>query len=123
MYKILLYLINKIHKILIYFWGFGFMLPKKYLTYHLPWFPLIIMHWLTNDNYCFITDLEEYLVYKIMSKKNYDLNNNFPKSGFQQFFDFLYGEYNHPSLKKKTIIVILIYGLSWVISFYKYNYT
>lgn len=123
MYKLLVYLINKIHKILIYFWGLGFMLPKKYLTYHLPWFPLIIMHWLTNDNYCFITDLENYLVKKIISVKDNHKNYKIPKSGFTQFFDFLYGEYNHPSFKRKTMIIIFIYGLSWVISFYKYNYT
>ena len=37
---------------------FGFMLPRKYLLYHLMILPFVFLNWLIDNNNCILTKLE-----------------------------------------------------------------
>jgi hypothetical protein len=58
MTNILLISIVIIHKILVYFMFLGFLLPKKYLPFHLLVWPIVYTHWQFNDNKCILTQIE-----------------------------------------------------------------
>jgi hypothetical protein len=47
-----------IHKLIVFFMFFGFLLPKKYLWLHLLMYPIVRLHWFLNNNKCFLTELQ-----------------------------------------------------------------
>jgi hypothetical protein len=40
---------------------FGFLIPKKYLIFHIVFWPLLVIHWKTNNNKCVLTQVEHFL--------------------------------------------------------------
>ena len=50
-----------IHKLIVYFMAFGFLLPHGFLLYFLLTWPLVYLHWQFNNNRCVLTELEYYL--------------------------------------------------------------
>lgn len=101
------------HKLLVYFMMFGFLLPRKYLFYHLITFPLIILHWIFNEEKCFLTELE----YKLKGLKDapvYTKDHNYP------FMKRVYADFGfHPTNEQMhSIVMISLFG-SWLITFYR----
>ncbi len=58
---ILVYLLNIMHRILVYFMLFGFILPGKHAWLHGIAFPLVYWHWTKNDGNCILTQYEHKL--------------------------------------------------------------
>jgi len=50
---------------------FDYFLPAKYLWIHIPMFPSLLIHWELNDNYCFLSQMENRLR-NIPDKKVYN---------------------------------------------------
>ena len=56
--KIIIKLLDIIHYIFALFLIFGgYYLPRKYLKYYLLIFPVIYIHWKTNNDKCFLTTI------------------------------------------------------------------
>ena len=58
-----------VHLLVVLFISFGFLLPKEYLWIHLCGWPLIRIHWLMNNNYCILSQIEIALTKHISIKK------------------------------------------------------
>jgi len=56
--KILILLLEIIHRILVYFMLFGFILPIKFLYIHIFAWPLVYLHWQLNNDRCILTEWE-----------------------------------------------------------------
>ena len=107
-------LIHIFHRVFTYFTLFGFLLPKKYLIYHLLCFPGILIHWMTNNNKCILTELEIQLSgkswseyeseYSIKLLKSFGINVKKDKNTK----DFI------------TKLYITSYTISWLISLIRY---
>jgi hypothetical protein len=69
MKKILKLAIILIHKIIVFFMIFGFLIPKKYLLFFIIMWPSVYLSWQLNNNKCVLTEIEYYID-----------NNNFPPS-------------------------------------------
>jgi hypothetical protein len=52
--------IRLLHYLIVFFFFFGFLLPDKYVSYYLLFVIIIKLHWLTNNNECVLTQLEQY---------------------------------------------------------------
>ena len=50
--------ISILHNFFILYMALAFILPKKFMYINLFLFPLVLLHWITNDNYCILTQLE-----------------------------------------------------------------
>ena len=59
--NIILNLIRLAHISICLLLAFGFLLPNKYLIFHIIFYPLVLLHWYTNKNNCFLTELENYI--------------------------------------------------------------
>jgi len=104
-----------IHILVLLFAVFGFLLPKKYLILHLLMWPAILIHWLTNDDKCVLTELEkntqsddeEYVHFSLKIHKILGL-----KRGKTEDDD------------KNTMVNIytICYSITWLISLYRYVY-
>ena len=103
--------VHIIHRILVYFTLLGFLLPKKYLKYHLIMWPGIILHWLTNNNRCFLSDLEVKLSGESWGKKESDFGIKIAKSFGLNI-----------TLKDTTKIYIVFYTITWLISLLRFIY-
>jgi len=106
-------LIHITHRIIVYITLFGFILPKKYLKYHLFMWPIILLHWLTNNNRCILTELEE----KITGKpwKESDFSIKISKS---------LGVYSEKQSKNDfNKGYIIFFSIGWFISLCRYMYT
>ena len=55
---LLLFLVYVLHNVCWIFVAFGFLLPPKYLIYYILVWPLILLHWLTNDNQCILIQIK-----------------------------------------------------------------
>ncbi len=51
-------ILNFTHRIIVYFMLFGFILPEKYSWIHGITFPLVYLHWKTNEGNCVLTEYE-----------------------------------------------------------------
>ena len=103
--------VHIIHRILVYFTLLGFLLPKKYLKYHLIMWPGILLHWLTNNNRCFLSDLEVKLSGESWGEKESDFGIKIAKS---------FGI--NITLKDTTKIYIIVYTITWLISLLRFIY-
>ena len=103
--------VHIIHRILVYFTLLGFLLPKKYLKYHLIMWPGILLHWLTNNNRCFLSDLEVKLSGESWGEKESDFGIKIAKS---------FGI--NITLKDTTKIYIIVYTIIWLISLLRFIY-
>lgn len=102
-------IVHILHRILVYFNLFGFLLPKKYLIYHLFLWPIILIHWLTNNNKCFLTQLEIQLSGNNWGKKESDFGIGIAKS---------FGI--NLSKKETDKISITLATISWLISLIRF---
>jgi hypothetical protein len=112
MNEILIGLIIFIHELLIYFLIFGFLLSKNYLIYHIIFLPVTYIHWMTNNDKCFLTDLE----YKLKNKDSpytHDNANPFMKRFFSKFGINLTDDNTYK-------LTMILFVSSWLISLYKY---
>lgn len=149
--QVIIKLIRLTHILICSFLAFGFLLPLKFLKYHLVFFPLVLAHWATNNDKCFVTELEQ----NIRSQENinegvrcYFLRNTPNKCSLSD--DYVDSEYISNMRKKRIhwqFIQSLIYnltgkeitkkfadnlcyitfGIAWFITFirllnYKYNF-
>jgi hypothetical protein len=117
MNKILLSKIVKInHKFFFYFVIFGFLLPSKYLLCHLFAWPTIFLHWKTNNNRCWISELEDWLLSKKTKPvyRDYDgIDSDFVKLIFRRIGLNVTNHYIH-------MFIVLIFKVSWSISAMRY---
>ncbi len=104
-------IVHIFHRILVYFTLLGCFLPTKYLQYHLIVWPVIILHWFTNNNRCFLSDLEVKLSGESWGKKESDFGIKVAKS---------FGL--HITLEDTTRMYITFSTLSWLISFIRFIY-
>ena len=105
--------VHIIHRIIVYITLFGFILPKKYLKYHLFMWPTILLHWVTNNNRCFLTDLEIKLSGSAWKESEFGV-----KIARSLGFNI-----KEKTSKNLTKIYTTFYAISWFISLYRYIYT
>ena len=113
-------LIHIIHKILVYYTMFGCFLPEKYAKYHYFIWPLIRLHWLTNKNYCILSQIELNLrnkkhLLKTVDKDHEDGDSGFMKIVFKQLFGI------ELTVKKSDDLTRIIFTISALISFYRFS--
>lgn len=107
---ILIDILDKIHKLVVYFSFLGFLLPKKYLIYHLFAYPLLRVHWKLNNNRCILTELE----YKLKNMNNppiYKEDHDYPY--MQKLFKSYGFNFDNKQLHDITMNGLL---LSWIIT-------
>jgi hypothetical protein len=109
--------IHIFHKLFVYFVVFGFLLPKKYLIYHLVTWPLVWFHWKTNNGYCFLTQLES----RLNNKDSPNVVEAHANSGDSEFMRQLFNNIGIViSLERIHLLTEILFTTSWVISFYRY---
>ena len=112
MRKIIKNIVVFIHNLIVLFLVIGFLLPKKYLIYFLIAWPLVYLHWKTNNNRCSLTELEYWL-----DNKPYpaDLSN-------YDGFHFLKKMVDSFNIDERLQYYIGTYGfnLTWLIGVYRY---
>ena len=109
--QILISFTSTLHRIVSYFMLFGFLLPKKYLIYHLLSFPLIYLHWITNNKNCILSQFEHYL-----KGTKYD-NTTY------EYVRILYSELGYDLPNNKVSFVFYTHlSISFIISLIKYIY-
>jgi hypothetical protein len=96
---------------------FGCFLPKKYLPFHLLSWPLVYLHWKTNNNKCVISQIEYKLKYNTTinspTSDNHDDDYYFMKKIFKDIgADF--------SNKQLSYLTYSLFTISWIISFFRY---
>lgn len=79
--KIFLREIQIIHKIIVYFMLFGFLLPINFVYIHSITWPIVYLHWKFNNDKCILTEME----YKL---KNIEYNH-IPKTSEDHDFPFM----------------------------------
>ena len=109
--------IHFFHKLFVYFIVFGFLLPKKYLIYHLIAWPLVWFHWKTNNNYCFLTQIENRLneqnVPNVVEAQENSGDTEFMKRLFNSMGIMI-------SLERIHLLTQILFTTSWTISSYRY---
>ena len=55
------YIMTIIHYFIVLFITFGAFLPKKYLIFFVFAWPILYLHWYTNNDRCFFTQIECWL--------------------------------------------------------------
>ena len=101
------YLLEYIHRIILYFMLIGFVLPNKYSWIHGITFPLVYWHWTKNNGNCILTELEYKLKNKPLMKGGM---NEYPfmRRIFKEFgLDFTNEEIKKYVLPYLTIVSII----------------
>jgi hypothetical protein len=104
--------IHILHKFLVYFTVFGFLLPKRYLKYHLIAWPIIFLHWQTNNEKCCLSELENWLLGKktmTVDKDHFDGDSNFTTAMFNDIGI-------HLTQKQIHFITLFLFSCAWIIS-------
>lgn len=103
--------IQTIHLLLIFFILFApFSKNKKIIELHLFIIPILIFHWITNNNMCSLTVIE-----KVLSRNTgYHENEFFISKIINPVFDF------SKNYEKLSIIIYLVTITLWIISLKKY---
>ena len=114
--KILKPIVRTIHILLIIFFFAGAFIPKKYLILFIFTWPLLYLHWQTNNNKCIFTEIE----YWLDDNEEEVLNQyeNFP------FMTCMLNGLNIKIKGKKTkyYIFCTILTFFWLIGLYRYFY-
>ena len=109
--------IHFFHKLIVYLIVFGFLLPKKYLIYHLVTWPLVWFHWKTNNGYCFLTQLES----RLNNKDSPNVVEAHANSSDSEFMRQLFNNIGIViSLERLHLLTEILFTTSWVISSYRY---
>ena len=88
MKEIIITVVHIIHRLLVYFMMFGFIIPHKYLFLHIITFPFVYLHWQLNNDKCILTELEYKLKgidYKFVPKTSDDHDYPFMRKIFSDF--------------------------------------
>ena len=113
--------VHVFHRVIVYITIFGFLLPKKYLLYHLLLFPIMLVHWILNDNKCILTELEVKLSGKSWGESSREFSIKVLRTlGFK--LENVNMKREDRCNDKITQIYITIYGISWFISLVRYIY-
>lgn len=104
-----------LHIFVLLFAVLGFLLPKKYLIVHLLLWPIIIIHWITNNDNCILTELEkttktpgsEYVHFSIRIKELLGIKD---------------GESEEKDIDMMRNIYVTVYCITWLISLVRYVY-
>jgi hypothetical protein len=114
-----------IHKLIVFFLLFGWLLPIKYIHLHIIAVPIILVHWQLNNNKCIVTEIEHYLRCEV-DNLPYELAENSPdvNTHVDNRDDFVLKllkqlniNFNSKTIKKYVIVGLMI---SWSLSFYKF---
>ena len=115
--KYLSLVIHIFHKFFVYFIVFGFLLPKKYLRYHLFAWPLVWLHWKTNNGYCFLTQLEN----RLNGKESPNVIEAHANSTDAEFMKRLFNNMGIiMPIERIHLLTNILFTASWVISSYRY---
>jgi hypothetical protein len=107
--------INWLHELFVIVMVFGCFINKKHIRFHIYAFPLLIMHWMTNDGLCVVSEVESKLKGSdyIYSQEDKDAPSDFMKRMYKKYDINLTGYW----LRVSTITLFFI---SWTISAYRY---
>jgi hypothetical protein len=95
---LLLFLLYVIHSVIMVFVAFGFLLQPNYLIYYVFAWPIMILHWTTNNNMCILTQLENRL-------------NNLGKEFDKTVYEF----YSHLlMISPEQVRTIFVYGCTFL---------
>ncbi len=113
--KLWILIVHIFHLLLVFSVTFGFLLPNKFLIYHLVSWPLVWLHWNLNNDYCFLTQYERKLKNKISphNKSDNKSNSEFMKKIFNNMGIYM-------SVEKILILTKILFTTSWLISAYRY---
>jgi len=73
--KYMRYFFNLIHYFVVVFITLGAFLPKRYLFYFIFAWPLLYLHWKTNNNKCILTEIECWIDKQPYCERNH---NDYP---------------------------------------------
>ena len=107
-----------IHILVIIFGLFGFLLPKKYLILHLLMWPIVLIHWLKNNDKCIISQIEKSLIESDGGKKKF-------KSFSTRIFNLIGFDLDYNIREDRRQVKYMnmtIFTISWVISLVRYIY-
>ena len=111
--KVIKYIVSFLHMLIVLFIFLGAFLPKKYLIYFIFAWPLMYLHWYTNDENCISTEIECWA-----DKKPYcsEPADDFP------FVTNLLKKFNITIHEKETKKYIIEFTLTtfWLIGVYRY---
>ena len=114
---ILANVIHITHKIIAYIVIFGFLLPKKYLWYHQFLFPILFLHWKTNNDSCILSQIEVY----ILGDKNVPIVENDHDDSDSTFMKSLFSNWGLKitSDHESNIYTVVLFTTSWLITLYR----
>lgn len=102
------------HSLIVLFLFWGFLLPKKYLVYHLIAWPIVWLHWQLNNQRCILTEWE----FKLRGVHDQEIikvtENDSPF--MRKFYKVILGD--DKSISNETIHNSVVFGFtfSWIIS-------
>lgn len=103
-----------IHTLIVLFLFWGFLLPKKYLIYHLIAWPIVWLHWQLNNQRCILTEWE----FKLRGIDDAQIikvtENDSPF--MRKFYKVIFG--NDKTISNETIHNSVVFGFTfaWIIS-------
>jgi hypothetical protein len=110
MKKIVIEVLNKLHEMLVLLILFGWLLPRNYLIYYIFLYPLLLLHWKSNNGNCILTDW-----WIKLSGKDYrkDSKNPFMSKMFKKYGINL-------TDKQTTFLLDYVYKITWLIAVLRY---
>ena len=108
-------ILNWLHELFVIVMVLGCMLNINYLRIHLYAFPVLILHWLTNDGYCVITEVTAKMSEesdKLYGDKE-ESSRLFMKRMFKKYGLDLSGYWLNVS-------TITLFFIAWIISSFRY---
>lgn len=106
--------VRLIHYIIVFFIFFGFLLPDKYIKYHLFFIVILKIHWITNNDKCILTQIEQHFD---NNNNNNDDDTKYPfMNKLLDLINVHLTDKNYDCIFDKIILLLFIYDL------YKYNY-
>lgn len=107
--KVFIKEIHIIHRIIVYFILFGFLLPINFIHIHTIFLPMVYLYWKLNNDSCILTEIE----YKL---KNIDHENTQNELNYP-FIKKIFSEFGFTLTNKQMDKFITIYLITvWFIS-------
>jgi hypothetical protein len=96
----------------------GFLLPEKYLPFHLLVWPIVYTHWQFNDDRCILTQLE----LKIKNGSAKDAPFAHDHSSDYYFMKKILADFNiELSNNAMSYFTYSLFTIAWIISFVRYT--
>jgi hypothetical protein len=103
-----------IHTLIVFFLSWGFLLPKKYLIYHLFAWPIVWLHWQLNNQRCILTEWE----FKLRGIDDAQIikvtENDSPF--MRKLYKMIFGDKKSISNETLHYSIIILFTLAWIIS-------